>query len=72
MYAYIKGSLAEIEDQAVVIETNGIGYLISVPGSVIARLPQQGESLKLYTYMHLREDIQDLYGFIEKEERAFL
>lgn len=71
MYAYIKGSLAEIEDQAVVIETNGIGYLISVPGSVIARLPQQGESLKLYTYMHLREDIQDLYGFIEKEERAF-
>ncbi|HZK33985.1 MAG TPA: Holliday junction branch migration protein RuvA [Bacillota bacterium] len=71
MYAYIKGVLEEIHERSVVIDVGGIGYSISVPGSVISGLPQQGEKIKLFTYMHLREDMQDLYGFIEKEEKEF-
>lgn len=71
MYAYISGLLEEIDSNHVVIETNGIGYRIFVPGLILQRLPSRGSRIKLFTYLHLREDCQDLYGFLEKEERRF-
>ncbi len=71
MYAYIKGTLAEVGNQQVILEAHGIGYLIYVPNTVITDLPRQGEAAKLYTYMHLREDAQELYGFIDEEDKLF-
>ncbi|HCS73196.1 MAG TPA: Holliday junction branch migration protein RuvA, partial [Clostridiales bacterium] len=71
MYAYISGILEELESQQVVIEANGVGYRIFVPGSILQRLPSVGERTKLYTYLNVREDAQELYGFLEKEERQF-
>jgi len=69
MYAYISGILDEIDGQQVIINANGIGYQIFVPGLIMQRLPSKGNRIKLYTYMHLREDCQELYGFLEKEEK---
>ncbi|MDD2502807.1 MAG: Holliday junction branch migration protein RuvA [Clostridia bacterium] len=71
MYAYISGILEELESQQVVIEANGVGYRIFVPGSILQRLPSVGERTKLYTYLNVREDAQELYGFLEKEEKQF-
>lgn len=71
MYAYISGILEELDSQRVVIDVNGIGYSVFVPGSILQRLPSIGGRIKLFTYMHLREDCQDLYGFLEKEEKQF-
>ena len=71
MYAYISGTLEEMDSQQVVLEANGIGYRIFVPGLIIQRLPSRGNRVKLFTYLHLREDCQDLYGFLEKEEKQF-
>ena len=71
MYAYIQGILEEVENQRVVVEANGIGYLIFVPNSILHRLPPRGERIKLYTCFYLREDSQELYGFLEKEEKQF-
>jgi Holliday junction DNA helicase RuvA len=71
MYAYISGTLEELEAQHVVVETNGVGYRIFVPGSIQQRLPSLGERTKLYTYLNVREDAQELYGFLEKEEKQF-
>ena len=71
MYAYISGMLEELESQNVVIEANGVGYRIFVPGSILQRLPSLGEKTKLYTYLNIREDAQELYGFLEKEEKQF-
>jgi Holliday junction DNA helicase RuvA len=71
MYAYIYGTLEEVDSQQVVIEANGIGYHIFVPGLILQKLPSKGSKVKLYTYMHLREDCQELYGFLEKEEKIF-
>ena len=71
MYAYISGMLEEFESQNVVIEANGVGYRIFVPGSILQRLPSLGEKTKLYTYLNIREDAQELYGFLEKEEKQF-
>lgn len=69
MFAYIKGIFEEIENNQVVIDVNGVGYSIMVPESVIPKLPQIGEALKLYTYFQVREDGQELYGFLNKKEK---
>ena len=71
MYAYISGILKEVDSQQVIVEANGIGYRIFVPGLILQRLPSRGSKVKLYTYLHLREDCQYLYGFLSVEEKEF-
>ncbi len=70
MFAYISGELAEIQNQRVVIDVHGLGYSIAVPNSILSRLPAQGAQVKLYTYLQIREDGQELYGFLDREEKA--
>lgn len=67
MYAYIKGILAEITEDAIIVENQGIGYEIAVPGQVFDYLPSVGEEVKIYTYHYVREDAILLYGFLTKE-----
>ena len=68
MYAYIKGILAEITEDAISVENQGIGYEIAVPGQVFDYLPSVGEEVKIYTYHYVREDAILLYGFLTKED----
>ena len=56
MIAYLNGILAEIEEENIVIEVNGIGYNVRIPAGMAGRLPQIGEVVKLYTYTSVRED----------------
>lgn len=68
MYAYIKGILTEITEDAIIVENQGIGYEIAVPGQVFDYLPSVGEEVKIYTYHYVREDAILLYGFLTKED----
>ena len=68
MYAYIKGILADITEDAIIVENQGIGYEIAVPGQVFDYLPSVGEEVKIYTYHYVREDAILLYGFLTKED----
>lgn len=68
MYAYIKGELAEINPDHIVIEAGGIGYRIFIPGQAFEYLPAAGEQLKVYTYLYMREDAMILYGFLSKDD----
>lgn len=65
MFSYISGRFAAKGDNFAVIDVGGIGYKVYTP---VAELGQVGEGLKLYTYLHLREGIMDLYGFVGKAE----
>ena len=56
MYSYIKGVLAELEEDAIVVETGGIGYHIYTTGQTFSRLPSLGDEVKIYTYLYIRED----------------
>jgi Holliday junction DNA helicase RuvA len=47
----------------------GVGYAVSIPLSTYERTGKTGESVTLHTYLHVREDILQLYGFSETEER---
>ncbi len=68
MYDYIKGELTEVTPTEVVLENNSIGYKILISLQTYSRLSGSKEC-KLYIYHHLREDIEQLYGFYDKEER---
>lgn len=69
MIAYIKGTLEEIYEDSVILESQGVGYLIYTSGMTIAALPGKHQQVKLFTHMHYREnDCDDLYGFLSQEE----
>ena len=65
MYGYIKGTIKEIESNYVIIENNGIGYIIYVPNPYYYKLE---EKYKIYTHTHIREDEYSLYGFYHKAQ----
>ena len=68
MYAYIKGELAEKNIDHIVVEAGGIGYLIYVTAQSIDYLPDEGDQIKVYTYLYIREDAMVLYGFLTKDD----
>ncbi|MGA0559059.1 Holliday junction branch migration protein RuvA [Larkinella sp. VNQ87] len=70
MIAYITGKVAHKEPTLVILETNGIGYEIHISLYTSTALPKPGESYKLFTYQHIREDAQTLYGFGELDEKT--
>ncbi|MBO4395808.1 MAG: Holliday junction branch migration protein RuvA [Eubacterium sp.] len=71
MIAFVKGRLESRLEDRVIIENGGIGYEIYVPGSVLDQLPHAGEEIKLHTYLHVREDVMQLYGFLTADALAF-
>lgn len=71
MLSYIKGTLAAVTQDGIVIENNGIGYDIKTP-DLTGNLPPVGSSYTVYTYLYVREDMLCLYGFSSKNQlRAF-
>ncbi len=68
MYAYIKGTLEEIGEDAVVVEAGGIGYNIRVSTTTADLLPGVGSEVKIYTYTLVREDAFQLFGFLTRDD----
>jgi len=68
MFAYIKGTLEYKCSDYLIVEANGIGYKIFTSISTIETAGRVGEQVKIYTYLHVREDIINLYGFLTQEE----
>lgn len=66
MYGYIKGIITEVESSYIIIENNGIGYIIFVPNPYAYQIDSE---YTIYTYTHIREDEYSLYGFKTKEEK---
>lgn len=68
MIRFVKGTLFFVGEGEVIVENNGIGLGISVPMSVAGQLPSIGEEVMLYTYMNVREDAMQLFGFLTPED----
>ena len=69
MYDFIKGEVVEIGPTEVVIDTLNFGFKLQISLQTYSRL-QAGSKAKLYIHHHLREDIELMYGFYDKEERS--
>ena len=73
MIAFINGILRDKDYDNITVECGGVGYQIIVTNSCMASLPNVGDEVKIYTYLHVREDEMTLYGFASTEEkRLFL
>ena len=68
MITHVKGRLVEKAPTSVVIESNGIGYLINISLNTFSQIPDN-ENLKLYTHLQIKEDSHTLYGFYTIKER---
>ena len=66
MIARLRGKQAGLSAAGLVLDVNGVGYLVQTTPSV---LRQAGEELTVKTYLHVREDVLQLYGFASSEER---
>ena len=69
MIASISGRVEEKELEKVIIETNGIGYLVSITTKDYDEL-EVGKNTKLYIFENIREDSYDLYGFVYKSTKS--
>ena len=70
MFSYIKGELAEINTDHIMIDVGGIGFQIYIPSLIIHQLPSVGSQIKVHTYFQVREDAFVLYGFLNKDDLA--
>lgn len=70
MIRMVSGTIESLDEGGVVVVTGGIGYLVFVPGRLLEQLHTGGEA-RLYTYHHVREDQQALYGFADRSDLAF-
>ena len=66
MIARLRGKRAGLSAAGLVLDVNGVGYLVQATPSV---LRQTGDELTVETYLHVREDVLQLYGFASSEER---
>ncbi|MBO6119952.1 MAG: Holliday junction branch migration protein RuvA [Lachnospiraceae bacterium] len=69
MINFISGKLNEVLNDMIVVETNGVGFGIYFPRSNFVNLPAIDEDIKVFTYMHVKEDEMSLYGFLTREDR---
>ncbi len=68
MIAYLKGEIADIGEDYLILEVNNVGYNIRISAGTAALLPGIGENVKIYTYTYVREDAFWLYGFLTKDD----
>jgi Holliday junction DNA helicase RuvA len=69
MIAQIKGVLLEKTPTRVVLDVQGLGYEINIPVSTYEKLPEVGNTTRLLTHLHVREDVLQLYGFWHHKDR---
>ncbi len=69
MFEYLNGVIDSKKPTEVVLDVNGIGYLLKISLSTYRHIPQTGSKMKLVSYLHVREDILQLYGFFDDRER---
>lgn len=68
MIAYIRGVLAMVEEDKVIIDVGGVGYGIFMTGPAISRLGKKGTEVMVHTFLNVKEDAMQLYGFQTRDE----
>lgn len=71
MIGSIKGKIILKTDKFLIVETGGVGYKISISPDTLSNTRKLGDEIMLWIHTHVREDILDLYGFLNREELEF-
>ena len=70
MIDVVEGKLASYSPTHLVVDVGGVGFLLNIPLSSFDTTKQAGDPVRLFTHLHVREDILALYGFATEPERA--
>ena len=70
MIAFLVGKIEQKGENTVLLDVNGVGYELSVSNTTLLSLPMENETVKILTYMQVREDDISLYGFATEEEKS--
>ena len=68
MIAFVRGVVAALEEESLVVELGGIGLTVAVPFAMLNPRPAMGKEITLYTHLQVREDAWTLYGFTDREQ----
>lgn len=68
MISYIRGELVSAGEDKIIVEAGGIGYGIFMPSKTIGLLPAAGNEVKIHTYLNVREDAMQLFGFLTRDD----
>lgn len=71
MIGGIKGKIILKKEKFLIVETGGVGYKVNVSPDTLSKAKKTGEQISLWTHTHVREDILDLYGFLDYQELEF-
>jgi len=71
MIGKLKGIVDSVEDEALILDVNGVGYLVAASTRTLSALPAVGEPAELLIETHVREDAIRLYGFLTAGEREW-
>lgn len=71
MIGYLKGEVAGIYEDRIVVEVGGIGYNVFMPVSSLELIEGIGQTVKVYTHLLVREDAMQLYGFLRTDDLEF-
>jgi holliday junction DNA helicase RuvA len=69
MIGKLKGAIDSVDEETLILDVNGVGYLISASARTLRALPAAGEPVELLIETHVREDAIRLYGFLTTGER---
>lgn len=68
MISYIRGELVALENDKVIVDVGGVGYGIFMSTQTMSLLPPIGNEVKLYTYLNVKEDLMQLFGFLTRDD----
>ncbi len=68
MISYLKGKLKYVSQETLILEVNNVGYQIFISAFTLSHLPEEGNTIEIYTHMNVREDNISLFGFLTIEE----
>ena len=69
MYAFIEGQVCEKSNNQLVLLAGGVGYLLSCSMATLNAAPKTGDTMRCHTWLSVREDAMELFGFATKEEK---
>ena len=68
MIQFIRGELVSVEEDRILVDVGGVGYGIFMPAQSMNRLPKTGSEVKIYTYLNVKEDAMQLFGFLTRDD----
>ena len=67
MIQFIRGELVSLEEDRILVDVGGVGYGIFMSGNAMGKLPPVGREVKIHTYLSVKEDSMQLFGFLTRD-----